>query len=130
MTQADIRDGYIHIGKTKNGEPAMTPVPEGWDWPEGGWGYTTTQGVGAALRRAHKAAGLPYRDGHELGRHAFAARWLRNGGSLKGLQQAGRWEKFEVCANIYAHLEMSDVHDQMRALSRPTRAKSVQTSEG
>jgi hypothetical protein len=45
----------------------MVPIPEGWDWPLGGWAYTSSQGVGSALRRAHQAAGLPYRRGHELG---------------------------------------------------------------
>jgi len=114
----DVRDGYIHAGYTKNGEPRMVPAPEGWEYPAGGWGYTTTQGVGAALRRAHEAAGLPYRDGHELGRHGFAARWLRSGGSMKGLQLAGGWKKFQIPAEIYGHLEMTDVHDRMRQLSR------------
>jgi integrase len=114
----DIRDGYIHAGHTKNGEPRMVPAPEGWTYPAGGWGYTTTQGVGVALRRAHEAAGLPYRDGHELGRHGFAARWLRSGGSMKGLQIAGGWKKFSIPADIYGHLEITDVHEQMRELSR------------
>ena len=67
VNEGDVRDGYIHIPYTKNGEPRMVPIPEGWDWPPGGWGYTSSQGVGSALRRAHKAAGLPYRLGHELG---------------------------------------------------------------
>jgi integrase len=114
----DVRDGYIHAGHTKNGEPRMVPAPEGWAYPAGGWGYTTTQGVGGALQRAHKAAGLPYRDGHELGRHGFAARWLKSGGSMKGLQIAGGWKKFSIPADIYGHLEITDVHDRMRQLSR------------
>lgn len=118
VTPDDVRDGYIHIGKTKNDEPRMVPVPEGWECPAGGWGYTTSQGVGRALRAAHKAAGLPYRDGHELGRHAFAARWLRNGGGMKGLQVAGNWKKFSIPADIYGHLEINEVHEQMRKLSK------------
>ena len=106
----------------------MVPVPHGWEWPLGGWGVSTTQGVGKALRRAHRAAGLPYRDGHELGRHAFAARWLRAGKGMKGLQIAGGWKKFSIPADIYGHLEISDVHQQMRELSK-IRAKSVQPIE-
>lgn len=120
----DIQDGYALAGRTKNGEPRMVPLPEGWQYPEGGWGYNTTQGVGKALRRAHKAAGLPYRDGHELGRHAFAARFLKAGGSIKRLKEAGGWKKLSVVDDRYGHLEMTDVHDFMRELSRK-RAKSV-----
>jgi integrase len=117
VSEGDVRDGFIHIPKTKNDEPRMVPVPAGWEWPSGGWGYTTSQGVGKALQRAHKAAGLAYRDGHELGRHAFAARWLRSGKGMKGLQLAGNWKKFAVPADIYWHLEITDVHSQMRELS-------------
>lgn len=116
--QDDVRGGFVHVHKTKNKEPRMVPVPEGWEWPAGGWGYQSTQGVGRALRRAHKAAGLPYRRGHELGRHAFAARWLAAGKGMKGLQLAGGWKKFAIPAEIYGHLEITDVHSQMRELSR------------
>jgi integrase len=125
VTAYDIRDGFAHVGRTKNGEARMVPLPEGWEYPAGGWGYTTTQGVGAALQRAHRAAGLPYRDGHELGRHAFAARFLKAGGSIKRLKEAGGWRKLAVVDERYGHLEMTDVHDFMRGLSRK-RAKSVE----
>jgi integrase len=91
-----VGNGYALAGKTKNGEPRMVPLPEGWQYPASGWGYTTSQGVGQALQRAHAAAGLPYRDGHELGRHAFAARFLKAGGSIKRLKEAGGWKKLSV----------------------------------
>jgi integrase len=118
VSQSDIQGGYALVSKTKNGEPRMVPLPEGWEYPEGGWGYDTTQGVGKALRRAHKAAGLPYRDGHELGRHAFAARFLKAGGSIKRLKEAGGWKKLAVVDERYGHLEITEVHDFMRKLSR------------
>jgi integrase len=113
----DVQGGFIHIGRTKNGSPRMVPAPEGWAYPAGGWGYGTTQGVGGALRRAHKAAGLPYRDGHELGRHAFAARFLKAGGSIKALKEAGGWRKLAVVDDVYGHLEITDIHEFMRGLS-------------
>jgi len=121
-----VKDGYISVAKTKNGQPRMVPCPSGWLLPDMGFGFSTTQGVGKALRRAHRDAGIPLRDGHELGRHAFAARWLRNGGSLKSLQEAGGWEKMGTVADTYAHLERSVVHDFMRELSKP-RAKDVKS---
>lgn len=124
VTEQDIQNGYALVGRTKNGESRMVPLPDGWEWPSGGWGYTTTPGVGKALRRAHKAAGLPYRDGHELGRHAFAARFLKAGGSIKRLKEAGGWKKLAVVDERYGHLEITEVHDFMRELSK-TRAKSV-----
>ena len=129
ITEADIRDGYAIAGKTKNGDSRMVPLPDGWAYPAGGWGYTTTQGVGKALRRAHKAAGLPYRDGHELGRHAFAARFLKAGGNIKRLKEAGGWKKLSVVDETYGHLEMTEVHDFMRDISK-TFAKTVQSKPG
>lgn len=118
VKKEDVRNEHIHVGMTKNGLPRMVPCPDGWVWPEGGFGFTTTQGVGRALRLSHKRAGLPYRDGHELGRHAFAARWLRSGNSIKGLKEAGGWLKLAVVDSSYGHLEQTAVHDTMRELSR------------
>ena len=123
VTAEDVADDYALVGRTKNNEPRRVPVPDGWSFPPGGWGLTTSQGVGRALRRASKAAGVEYRDGHELGRHAFAARWLKSGRSLKGLKEAGGWKKLAIVDEIYGHLEQTEIHEQMRELSR---AKSVQ----
>lgn len=121
----DIKDGFIHVGITKNGHSRMVPVPAQWAYPNGGWGLATTQGVGRAIRRASKSAGIAPRDGHELGRHAFAARWLRNGGSIKALKEAGGWQKLSIVDETYGHLEISKVHDFMRALSVPPVIKSA-----
>lgn len=117
VKREDAKDGFAIIGKTKNGKARMVPIPHGWIWPGSGFGFTTTQGVGRALRRASQLAGLPYRDGHEIGRHAFAARWLRAGGSIKALKVAGGWETLRIVDESYGHLELSDVHDFMRKLS-------------
>jgi hypothetical protein len=56
-------------------------------------------------------------DAHQIGRHAFAARFLRAGGSIKALKQAGDWQKLAVVDEIYGHLEQSEVHQFMRELS-------------
>ena len=118
VKKEDCKDGYVSIGKTKNGEPRNVPHPVDWNYPATGFGFSTTQGVGRALRAASKKAGLPYRDGHELGRHAFAARWLSMGHSIKGLKEAGGWKKLAVVDQSYGHLEQTAVHDTMRELSR------------
>lgn len=125
VTKEDCADGFIKIRQTKNGEPRNVPIPTSWKFPDGGFGFETTQGVGRALRTSHKRAGLPYRDGHEIGRHAFAARWLREGHSIKGLKEAGGWKKLAVVDEIYGHLERTDIHDKMRELSKKKRDKSV-----
>ena len=118
VTEKDIRNGFICIARTKNGEPRYIPNPFEWSFPEHGFGFKTTQGVGRALRLAHQRAKLDYRDGHEIGRHAFAARWLAGGHSIKGLKEAGGWKKLAVVDQSYGHLEQTAVHDVMRELSR------------
>lgn len=118
VTEKDIKNGYIQVGKTKNGRPRSIPVPENFTYPQAGFGFQSTQGVGRALRKASRLAGLQYLDGHEVGRHAFAFRWLGAGGTIKGLQEAGGWESYVVVAKSYGHMEKSHHHDTMRELSR------------
>lgn len=118
VKQEDCREGYVRIGTTKNGEPRMVPQPSAWTYPGGGFGFSSTQGVGRALRRAHKSAELSYRDGHELGRHAFAARWLGKGHSIKSLKEAGNWKTLKIVDETYGHLEQTQIHETMRELSR------------
>jgi integrase len=120
------KDGkFVVVGKTKNGDPRMVPLPYGWTYPTSGWGYQTTQGVGAALRQAHTIARLPYKDGHQLGRHTFAARFLAAGGSIKRLKEAGGWKKLAVVDDTYGHLEMTEVHEFVRGLSAPKDPKAA-----
>jgi integrase len=118
VKREDVRDGMVNVDTTKNGEPRRIPIPSGWTFPRGSWGLSTTQGVGRALRAAHKRAGLEYRDGHELGRHAFAARWLASGHSIKGLKEAGGWKNLAVVDEKYGHMEITHLHATMRELSR------------
>lgn len=118
VKQEDCKDGWVTVERTKNGDGRRIPAPVGWIFPLHGFGFSTTQGVGRALRKAHGLAGIPYRDGHELGRHTFAARWLASGASIKGLKEAGGWRKLAVVDSIYGHMEMTKVHETMRELSR------------
>jgi hypothetical protein len=48
---------------------------------------------------------------HQIGRHAFAARLLRQRKTLKEVQEAGGWSvgSMPMLAATYAHLEMSAV---------------------
>lgn len=118
VKREDVKDGFVRVGITKNGEPRNVPIPDGWNYPSLGFGFRSTQGVGRALRVASRRAGIDYRDGHEIGRHAFAARWLRSGASIKGLKEAGGWKKLAVVDEKYGHMEQTMVHSIMRDLSR------------
>lgn len=110
----EIRPGWVFVAKTKSGEPAMVPLPDGWSYPEGGFGFTTAQGFNKALRRAAKAAGLPYLSGHKIGRHAFAARLLNAGYDIQTVKEAGRWKTMAVVSQVYGHLQQRHVHQAMR----------------
>jgi integrase len=114
-----IRPGWVLVETTKNGDPAFVPLTTETHQavlavlPDEGpaFRYQTTQGLGKAIKRAAKAAGLPYMRGHVIGRHSFAARILAKGYDLKTLKEAGRWKKLQVVDEIYGHLEGSRVHD-------------------
>ena len=69
------------------------------------------QGITQALARAAKRAGIKVLSPHEVGRHAFAARHLAAGKSLKFVQEAGGWETIEIVAKTYGHLEKSQIDD-------------------
>lgn len=126
------RRGWVHIGKTKNGEPAFVPVvSEALEAVEAVmpedlqpvFGYRTVQGVNKALRAAAKAAVVPYLSTHEIGRHTFAARLFGSGYDIKTVKEAGRWKKLQVVDERYGHLEQRAAHDAI--LSVGNRAKTV-----
>lgn len=129
IKREDIRDGVITIWKTKNGRPREIVVPDGWEYPEEGWNFTKPQ-FWTAVRETQRAAldGLVHRV-HELGRHAFAARFLRAGNDIKRLQEAGGWETLAVPAKIYGHISKSETHKEVKRLARgvpiPTRGASI-----
>ena len=68
----------------------------------------------AAIERVCRKAGLPYLSSHKVGRHAFAARLLAQGQSLKLVQDAGGWATIQVVSEIYGHLEQQAIDDAVR----------------
>lgn len=66
------------------------------------------------LLKACKDAGAPYHMAKEAGRHAFATGHLKEGKSLKWVQDAGHWKTIKVVAEKYAHLEKQAVHEQAK----------------
>lgn len=119
----EMQPGWLNIDKTKNGEPAFVPLtpdaieavaailPD--DPNEPVFGYKTVQGVNKALWRAAQQAKVRYLSTHQLGRHSFAARMLRDGADIKAVKEAGRWKKLSMVDDHYGHLEQKAVHEAM-----------------
>lgn len=107
---------------TKNGDPRTVPLPglvlealHGIRNREGMlFGFSGRHSLNQALERACKRAGLRVMTSHEVGRHAFAARLLGQGFTLKQVQEAGGWKSYRMVAEVYGHLEKSSVHAAMR----------------
>lgn len=59
-------------------------------------------------RAAAEANGVPVYCPHEIGRHSFATRLLKEGHSLEFVRRAGGWKSIEVVARLYGHLEQRD----------------------
>lgn len=119
--------GEVLLEDTKNGEARLVPLPafvtealkllprEHPDAPL--FGYTQRFAVNNFLRRACERAKVPYLSSHKAGRHAFAARLLKDGNSLKALQEAGGWKSISVVSQSYAHLERAQVERAVRDVS-------------
>jgi integrase len=112
------------LRRTKNGKPRVVVLPElvykallplkGRTGPL--FGLKTRYSLNQALERACRRAGLPVMTSHKVGRHAFAARHLRKGRTLKELQEAGGWspKSLPMLAEIYGHLEQSHIDEMVR----------------
>jgi integrase len=109
----------VTLKKTKNGKPraivlapilveALLPLRQAIG-PL--FGLKTYFSLNQALARACRRAGLPVLTSHQVGRHAFAARLLRQGKTLKDIQEAGGWSaaSLPLIARIYGHLERKTV---------------------
>jgi integrase len=78
------------------------------------FGYASRFSVNQAIERVCAKAGIPYLSSHKSGRHAFAARMLKAGHSLKLLQDAGGWATISVVSENYGHLEQQAIDEAVR----------------
>lgn len=78
------------------------------------FGFSGRHSLNQALERACKRAGLPVFTSHEVGRHAFAARHLAAGRTLLQVQKLGGWKSYRMVAEVYGHLEQSNLDEMMR----------------
>jgi integrase len=124
-SDVDWNERSLILRRTKNGSPrkivlaqlvyeALLPLRH----TEGKlFGIADRFAFNKALELACKRAGMRVFTTHELGRHAFAARLLRQGQTLKGLQEAGGWSpaSLPMLARVYGHLEQKAVDGAIRA---------------
>jgi integrase len=116
------------LRRTKNGRPRTVVLPDmvykamlplkGRKGPL--FGLRTRHSLNQALARACERAGLPVMTSHKVGRHAFAARHLKRGRTLKELQEAGGWspKSLPMLAEIYGHMEQSHIDEMVRESDR------------
>ena len=142
----DLSNSQALLRTTKNGSPRLVDLAEPvvtslkhlgrlGVQPYGTvFGYAGRWSVNQAIRRACKRAGAPYLSSHKAGRHAFAARLLRAGHSIKLVQEAGGWRVARIVSDHYGHLERSHVSAAIKAsgtnLTRPALAARAATSKG
>lgn len=79
------------------------------------FGYAQRYSVNQAIERVCEKAGIVYLSSHKVGRHTFAARLLRNGASLKLVQDAGGWATIQIVSEVYGHLEQQAIDEAVRA---------------
>lgn len=114
----------VLLRKTKSGKPRVVPLTSmvleallPLRQAQGPiCGYANRWRLNRALEVACVAAGVPVMTSHQIGRHAFAARLLRQRKTLKEVQEAGGWSvgSMPMIAAIYAHLEMKAVDEAVR----------------
>jgi site-specific recombinase XerD len=78
------------------------------------FGFASRYTANQALKRVCQRHGLPFYSFHKAGRHSFASRLLREGKSLKFVAEAGGWASIKMPAEIYGHLEKSDIEQQVK----------------
>jgi len=122
--RVEVRDvdwtGYVTLRKTKTGRARRVKCPQllmeairamcaGKHHDQVVFEYSSRFSVNQAIRRVCSKAGIRYLSSHKCGRHAFAARLLRQGESLRVVQDAGGWSTIKMVAETYGHIEQSHV---------------------
>ena len=79
------------------------------------FGYAARWSVNQAIERVCRRAGLRVLSSHKVGRHAFAARLLAQGQSLKLVRDAGGWATIQVVSESYGHLEQQAIDEAVRS---------------
>jgi integrase len=124
----DPSTARVTLHDTKTGDPREVQLPLfvnealkllSRDDPDARlFGYASRFSLTRILKRACKRASVTYYSPHRAGRHAFAARFLADGHSLKALMEGGGWKSLNAVA-VYSHLERSHVDRAMAEVTTP-----------
>ena len=130
-----LDQGHAMLRLTKNGkprrlilQPRLIELFRRWIEMQGlhdkaapVFGYSHRKSVNQAIERVcnqiNREAGrkvIRYMSSHKVGRHAFSARHLAEGKSLKFVQEAGGWSSIRIVSENYGHLERSMVDQALR----------------
>lgn len=126
-TDLDTNGWRLSIPDTKTGEPVMLPLSQpvieaikaipGWRHQTWLFGTRHRSNIARAIRAACKQAGVRSYGTHCIGRHAFSARVLSKGKSVKFLMSAGRWKSAKMPMMRYGHMERSEVNEEVNSMA-------------
>ena len=111
----DLRAGRAELTRTKTKPRSVTLSPNlvaaiaNLDDGDPVFGFRDRFALYRALKIACKKAVARYYSSHEFGRHYLARALLRNGYSLKFVQEAGGWASITIVADTYGYLEQDYV---------------------
>lgn len=127
-SDVDFPAGEVMLRRTKNGKSRLAPmhssVVEALQHWRRASGEIAPQAFPGPSRSSYNKSMVALSErikcarfsAHQIGRHAFAARLIRAGHSLKHVMEAGGWDSITVVSANYAHLEDSSAKDAVRAL--------------
>jgi len=135
----DYETRTAQIRKTKTGKPISVRVPDicfdklglgsdVWASLDGQSRLFRFRSSGVfrkQLAAACRKHGLTYFPSHALGRHSFATRLLREGKSIKFVQEAGHWATPTLVMSTYGHLEKQQVHSEASDIGTQWLKKQV-----
>jgi integrase len=128
LGDVDLARGFAILRQTKSGKSRKVMLPPLLVEPLRQWiadnrleneadrlfGYADRWSVNQAIKRTCKKAGIKYLSSHKAGRHAFAARLLAEGKSLRFVQEGGGWASIQIVAETYGHLEQSMIDSALK----------------
>ena len=122
----DRKQNTALLAKTKNGKPRLVPLtdetltainalPKYADDVSIFGPKIGRSSIDYKLKLAAAHCGVELLSSHKVGRHAFAARMLKRGASLKLLAEAGGWASTTIPDRVYGHIAKADVQAAMLA---------------
>jgi len=102
----------VQVVLAKHVIEAIEAIP---NWQDQRWLFGTgnRHNVKRDVKRACEKAGVEFYGSHAWGRHKAARNFLRNGGTLKGLQDAYGWKDPRMPMKHHGHEEKSEITERV-----------------